>query len=164
MKALILIFSLCFINFVFSNQKKENKSLLENDLLQKSQPTQDLLEVVEELESNDRPVAVEGQVSLQLKETSSASARQLAQMPEPSQSNSDKSESDLEIEEIDQRSVQNNSNLKSLIHESVFQRENARRDLDVYVEDQEGLSLQDVEIQENFGNVEVRWSPPKDLD
>lgn len=163
MKLLIIILILCSLNFVFSNQKVDSKNLLENNLLKKSQPTQDLLEVVEELENSERSVASEEQVGLQLKNTPNVDVRKVAQMPE-SASGSEKSEPvKSEREEIDPGNMKNN-NLKSLIHESVFQREHARRDLDVYVEDQEGLSLSDVEVQEDFGNVEVRWKPPEELD
>jgi len=168
MKALILIFSLCFIDFVFSNQPSESKNLLENNLLKESQPTQDLLEVVGELEGNDRSVTNERQVSLQLKDTSRTDARQLAQIPESPQSDdSDQSESHSEIiKEINpgDKDHGEGNTLQSLIHESVFQKEHAKRDLDVYVEDRKDLSLEDVEVQEDFGNVEIRWKPPEDLD
>ena len=152
----------------FHSQKHPHlPNLLDIHLLKDCQPNKDLLEVVDEIQSDEKPSVHEeheGHISLQFKETKSMDARQLAQIPESS-SPSDSPELETEeIEEIDERnSVKNNSNLKSLMHESVFQREYAKRDLDVYVEDQAGLSLQDVEVQEDFGNVEVRWKPPEDL-
>ncbi|MDE0152008.1 MAG: hypothetical protein OXK80_05905 [Bdellovibrionales bacterium] len=164
MKLLIIILILCSLNFVFSNQKTDGKNLLENNLLKKSQPTQDLLEVVEELENTERSVASEEQGSLQLKDTPSVDVRKLAQMPKSASEPKESEPAESEAEEIGQGVMTNDGNLKSLIHESVFQREHARRDLDVYVEDQEGLSLSDVEVQEDLGSVEVRWKPPEELD
>ena len=96
----------------FLIRKKKSKNLLENNLFEKNQPTEDLLEVFEELESHERPVANEGQVGLQLKSIPSVDARKLAQMPESSKSDSAPPESDLEIEEIDQGDVKNTSNFK----------------------------------------------------
>ncbi len=172
MKTLFLISSLFIVHFAFSNmdssqktkveERVEKKNLLENNLLKKSQPDQDLLEVVEEIQSNEHSSSSEGQVSLQLMKTKKTETikepevRQLAQTPEPSVP-------DPEVESIDQEGmVKKDTNLKSLVHESLFEKLRVRRDLDVFKEDQEGLSLEDVEIREDFGNVEVRWKPQED--
>ena len=165
MKLFILSFILFFSHFVFSSQKVD-KNLLKNNL-KKSHPTQDLMEVLEEVQRDEKPTPSDEKISLQLKKTKDLSARSLAQIPsqpELDQEPQQKSQQDPKIEEIGKRSKVKDNHLKSLLHESVFQRENARRDLDVYVEDQSDLSLQDEEVQEDFGNVEVRWKPPEDLD
>ena len=160
MKLFILSFILFFSHFVFSSQKSD-KNLLKNNL-QKSQPNQDLLEVLEEVQKDTKPISGDEKISLQLKKTKEPSVRRLAQIPpQPEQ----KSQQDSKIEDIGERSTGKGDHLKSLLHESVFQRETARRKLDVYVEDQSDLSLQNEEVQEDFGNVEIRWKPPaEDLD
>ena len=166
MKTLILIFQLFIVSFAFSkmnSSQEERQNLLENNLLKSSQPDQDLLEVVEEVQNNEITSSNEGKISLQLmktkktEDTKEPEIRQLAQTPKsPSPS--------PEVEEIDQgNTVKKKSNLQSLVHESLFEKVRARRDLDVFVENEEDLSLEREEIQEDFGNVEVRWQPPEDM-
>lgn len=159
MRLVTLMFMSFLLHFAFSSQK-EGKNPLKNNLKQ-SHPVQDLLEVMEEVENDDaKSVSKDEKISLQLKETNSV--RQLAQIPEPASAQSPKnSKPELKVDEIGKRNAVK-SDIKSLLHESVFQRENAKRSLDVYVEDSD-LPSQSEEVQEDFGNVEVHWKPPEDL-
>ena len=164
MKKLFLIASLVSVHFAFSkinsSQKmKEKQNLLENNALKTSQPVQDVLEVVNEIQNDESPSESEGRLSLQLMKTKKVEMvkeheiRQLAQTSEPSLPEPEA------VEDIDQENRGEDSDLKSLVHESLFEKLRVRRDLDVFNEDQEDLSLENEgeEIQEDFGNVEVRW-------
>ena len=163
MKTFILLLNLLIAHFAFSNSsqngKEQKKNLLENNLLKKSQPTQDLLEVVEEVENSEVSSVNEGKISLQLKKTIKSTPepeiRQLAQTSEPEDLDPEK---EIEEENIERKG----NNLQSLLHESVFEKDRMRRDLDAYIEDRQALSLENEEIQEDFGDVEVRWKPPED--
>lgn len=161
MRLFILSFILLFSHFVFSSQKI-GKNLLKNNL-KTSHPRQDVLEVLEEVQGDTKPISSDEKISLQLKKTKGRSVRKLAQIPSQPESHQEPQQDPQIEEDIGERSTVKDNNLKSLLYESVFQRENARRNLDVYVEDQSDLSLHDAEVKEDFGNVEVRWKPPEDF-
>ncbi len=159
MKKLLFTAGLLSVHFAFSNTIQK-KNLLENKALKVSRPSQDVLEVVEEVTNNKQPAENETQVSLQLMETKKieniedVETRRLAQTPEPAPSEPAKKLSQEKKPAGD---------LKSLVHESLFEKLRIRRDLDVFNEDQEHSSLKDeeTEVQEDFGNVEVHWKHQK---
>lgn len=166
MKTFILLLNLLMVHFAFSNSsqdvEEQKQSLLEDDLLKNSQPTQDLLEVVEEMENSNRASSSEGKISLQLKEVTDipeepdTDMRQLAHTFEPVVSEGEEAEETAIVRKRD--------NLKSLLHESIFEKDRMKRNLDAYIEGQQTLSLDDEAIKEDLGDVEILWEPPEDQD
>ena len=160
---LLFIAGLLGVSFAFSegnsSRKMKKQSLAEHNMLKTKPSAHEVLEVVEEAQKSESPAEGEGQLSLQLMKTQKDSEnRQLAQTPEPAPLEPAKQEEppkEERVKEVD--------NLKSLVHESLFEKLRIRRDLDVFNEDQEDLSLEDeeIEVQEDFGNVEVHWKHQK---
>ena len=56
----------------------------------------------------------------------------------------------------DKKTEKRGNRLKSLIRESLFEKEVAKRDLDSLIEDDE-LTLDDEDTKEDFGDIEVHW-------
>ena len=56
-------------------------------------------------------------------------------------------------------------NMVPLIQETLFDKEKVRRDLDIYLENQTGLSLEDEPVATDLGDgMEIQWEQPEEID